>query len=171
MIIALTGTPGTGKTAMAAVLASRGYSVIDLTELAETSGARTSYDEEMDTWEVDLEVLAEAIATTVLDGKAVLDGHLSHAFRCDLVICLRCEPEVLRSRLSERDYSNEKVEENVWAEALSVIAAEARDSGARFEQIDTTEKGPEGVADDFERVVAGESFPPVDWVPWLLDHT
>ncbi len=171
LVIALTGTPGTGKTATSRLMESRGYSIIDLNELAQRSGARTDYDEERDSWEVDIDALKDALAEKDLLGNVIMEGHWSHELHCDLVICLRCEPDELKARLSTREYSEEKIDENVWAEALSIIAVESFDNDSRVEQIDTTDRTENEVADLVEGIVAGETTEPIWWLDWLMENT
>ena len=58
----------------------------------------------------------------------------------DLIVVLRCHPDKLTERLALRDYSEEKIRENVEAEALNIISDEAFElykEGKVFE-LDTT---------------------------------
>jgi broad-specificity NMP kinase len=48
--------------------------------------------------------------------------------RFDLVVVLRCENDKLFPRLEARGYSSKKIEENVDAEIMCVVAEEARES-------------------------------------------
>jgi adenylate kinase len=59
----------------------------------------------------------------------------------DTVIVLRCDPNVLKSRLEERSYSESKIKENLEAEAIGVIYSEALETVAknRLFQLDTTD--------------------------------
>jgi len=68
-----------------------------------------------------------------------IEGHLSHRVDLDYCIVLRTRPEVLEKRLKKRGYSEEKIRENVEAEAMDVILSEAYQRTKVYE-IDTTEK-------------------------------
>ena len=77
--------------------------------------------------------------------------------RQDQVIILRCDPFVLKERLDERDYSKEKIMENLEAEALNIIYMEALDNidKERIFQLDTTDKSAEESAKMINDFMAG----------------
>ena len=64
-IVGITGTPGTGKDTIALVLGDRGWTIIDLTELARSSGAVVGRDEDRGTDEVEVELLRRAVGDEV----------------------------------------------------------------------------------------------------------
>ena len=49
MRIAITGTPGTGKTSVSSVLRDRGYDVLDMTQYIKDHDLREEYDSDRDT--------------------------------------------------------------------------------------------------------------------------
>ena len=53
MIIAITGTPGTGKTSISKILVKNDFEVIDLNRIALENKFLISKDEERDSWIVD----------------------------------------------------------------------------------------------------------------------
>ena len=55
MIIALTGTPGTGKTSISNILQKKGFKIIDLNEIACEKGFLIGRDEKRDSNIVDIE--------------------------------------------------------------------------------------------------------------------
>lgn len=140
--LSLTGTPGTGKTSVAEELESRGHEVAHLNQLLEQRGIGTSGEER----EVDVEEMRERLELDV----EVVEGHLSHFLSVDVCVVLRCRPDVLRERLSGRDYSDEKVSENLRAEALDVILQQSIESQDTVVEIDTTNKSVPEVADRVE---------------------
>ena len=74
------------------------------------------------------------------------EGHTSHTLdNLDMVILLRCDPTILKDRLATRNYSEEKINENLEAEALNIIYDEALDniSSDKIFQFDTTHLSPE----------------------------
>ena len=153
MLVALTGTPGVGKSTVSKILAHR-FSVIDIHSYAKEHGLFEEYDEEAGSYDVDVEKLNDAIMSEHLDDEVTfLDGHLSHFVDCDMIIVLRCEPRKLSERLKARGYDDNKVRENVQAEVLDVILGESIDSGIRTYEIDCSDMTPDEVADRIERIV------------------
>lgn len=117
--IAITGTPGTGKTTLCAALAGP---VVSVSRLAAAHGCLGEVDATDGAAPVDVEALAAAALP-----EGFVDGHLSHLLPVDGIVLLRCHPEVLRARLEARGYTAEKVEANVESELLGTIAAECED--------------------------------------------
>jgi adenylate kinase len=169
MLVAVTGTPGTGKTSACALL--KGVTVVDLRKLAEEHSDDFTLDKERGSLEVDPEVLKKLVPRS--KGIVVMEGHLSHLMGPDVAIVLRCSPKVLRKRLAKRGWSNKKVKENVEAEAVDVILIEAVDSCKTVFEIDTTGMKPREVADAISSIIAGEKgkYRPgnIDWSGEVLD--
>ncbi len=172
MRLAITGTPGTGKSAVASVLAMRGWSTLELNAYAKEKGLLGREDKKRATREVDPGKLRAALAAEELSKRTALIGHLSHLVGADLVVVLRCRPSVLQERLRKRGYAQSKVRENMEAEACDVILVDALDAGAPVFEIDTTERTPEQVADAIEEILAGEKekYEPghIDWSEEVL---
>jgi adenylate kinase len=121
MKIALTGTPGTGKTTVAREIAERrGLTHIDVSELAHEVGAVIA--QEVDTQVVDEDIIQEKIRDM---DDIIVDSHFAQVFEVDLVFVLRCEPKILFERLKSRNYSQEKIRENVMAEILDYCVLDA----------------------------------------------
>jgi len=57
MMIAITGTPGTGKTRLSGELGERGYEVLDINEYVRKNGMLEEKDEPRDTYCVDVDAL------------------------------------------------------------------------------------------------------------------
>jgi adenylate kinase len=166
-LIALTGTPGTGKTAVAAALRARGHEVLDLAAVIADRGLREGYDAERDTYEVDTGALAEAVRDLVPADRAVFaEGHLSHLLDCEAVVVLRCRPDRLAERLRARGYDEGKVRENVQAEILDVILCEAVGSGAPVHELDCTDADAGSVAAAAAEAVGGGSPHPPGGTDW-----
>ncbi|RLF47750.1 MAG: NMP kinase [Thermoplasmata archaeon] len=149
-IIAITGTPGVGKSTVASILKSLGHEVYDIEYLARGCGAL--YSEGMDKV-VDVDKLNEKFPELLKNlcqscDKVFVVGHLSHLLRnADCVIVLRCNPEGLRTRLAERGYPEDKIRANMEAEAIDYIAVEAYEiHGNKVYEIDTTKMPPAEVA-------------------------
>ena len=92
MRIALTGTPGTGKTTVAGLLP---YRVIDINVLVK-EGLNLGVDPQRGCLEADMDRLEQRLKELDDDRIAVLEGHFSHHF-ADWAIVLRLEPSELKS--------------------------------------------------------------------------
>ncbi|HEY3421052.1 MAG TPA: adenylate kinase family protein [Methanomassiliicoccales archaeon] len=171
--LALTGTPGTGKSTVAKILASRGLKIIELGDLAKEKKLLERFDRKGGTYEVDVKKLDLAAGEIGATGTTILVGHLSHLIASDLIIILRCRPSVLAERLRSRGYPERKVAENAEAEALDVILVESVETGREVYEIDTTIISPEETADAIMKILAGEkekyAIGNIDWSEEALD--
>ena len=169
MRVALTGTPGTGKTTVANHLDAP---VVDLNEVIEREGLWTERDDDRDSLVADLDAVETWLDANAPEGLVVVDSHLAHHLPADRVVVLRCHPDTLVERLEERDVDSRSVEENARSEALDVVLGEAISGHGHDSvyEIDTTDRTPEAVAADVRAVVAGERDPSagtVDFTDYL----
>ncbi|WP_418282186.1 adenylate kinase family protein [Halorubrum sp. DTA98] len=166
--VAVTGTPGTGKSTATALLVDE-YDVVHLNDLIKGNDELwTERDEERDTLVADLEAIAERLG----DWSGVLDSHLAHRFEADRVVVLRCHPDRLAHRLVERGEPETKVRENAESEALDVILSEAvaEHGMENVYEIDTTDADPDAVAEAIRAVIEGTREPSagtVDFTDYL----
>jgi len=169
MKVAVTGTPGVGKTSSSELV--RSIKVVHVNDIVDEVGAVVGFDERRKTKEVDVAKLGDAVSK--MDGDILLEGHFSHLLGVDVAIVLRCSPKVLAQRLSSKGWSEPKVRENVEAEAVDVVLVEAVESVPQVCEIDTTDKSPAEIAASIEEIVAGEmkKYPVgnVDWSREVLD--
>jgi adenylate kinase len=170
VLIAVTGTPGTGKSSACEVLSRRGYVVVDLDDVAQRDGYIVGRDEVRGSDEVDVEALREGLR--VRAKIAFLKGHYSHQMDVNLAVVLRCRPSVLRSRLEARGWSPEKVRENVESEAIDGILQEAVGRLPFVFEVDTTDAAPRETAEAILSILQGktEGHEPgsVDWSSEVL---
>ncbi len=164
MLIGLTGTPGTGKTSVSRLLEKkRNWKVIHLNDLIKEKHLYTEIDEKRDAVIVDMELIREYLHETIdgneIKGKngseneiVIVESHLAHHI-ADIVIVLRACPPELEMRLKTRGYSEEKIKENVEAEALDVILVEAFEWCKKVFEVNTTGKSIEEVGQDIEKIV------------------
>lgn len=170
MLIAITGTPGTGKTSAGEALSKRGYYVVDLDDAARKGGFVTGRDIMRQADEVDVEGLRDRLDVSAK--VAFLRSHYSHRMNVNMAIVLRCSPSVLRQRLEARGWPSEKIRENVEAEAIDVILQEAVACLPVVYEIDTTDASPDHTADAILAILQGriEGHAPgsVDWSEEVL---
>ena len=163
--VAVTGTPGTGKSTATELLAD-GYNVIHLNErIKNDEDLWTERDADRDTLVADLDAVREHLG----DWSGVLDSHLAHRFDVDRVVVLRCHPELIEARLRERGEPATTVAENAESEALDVILSEAvAEHGVEnVYEIDTTDRKPEAVADAIRDAIEGDREPSAGTVDFM----
>jgi adenylate kinase len=161
--IAVTGTPGTGKTTLSQLYEEQGLKVIHLTEYVKRKYLGEEGEKE---FEVDVEEMRKALEDEEFD---MVEGHLAHQVPVDICVVLRTRPDILRERLEDRDYSDEKVEENVQSEILDVVLSEAVENQKTVIEVGTTDTSPEEVLEEVKRKVEkGENnYGNFDWTEYL----
>jgi adenylate kinase len=165
--VALTGTPGTGKSAVAGALPE--FRCVEVADLAREWGAAR---ERPDGLEVNLARLRRAARDhTALRGVDLVVGHLAHLLPLRDVVVLRCHPGALARRLARRRRTSPAAErrENVVAEATDLILLEALRPGRRLWEIDTTDRTVVSVARQVARRVRGRGPSAYGKVRWLED--
>lgn len=165
--VAITGTPGTGKSSATELLEDE-FEVVHLNEVVREAELWTERDEDRDSLVADIDAVADHLG----DWEGIVESHLAHYLDAERVVVLRCRPDVLEERLRERGEPEAKARENAESEALDVILSEAVQRHGRdaVYEIDTTEQSPESVADAIRAVVAGEREPSagtVDFTDYL----
>lgn len=164
MKIGVTGTPGTGKSTVSKNLDGK---IVDLRDyLEENSMGKVNDDGEI---EVEIEELRKNPPEEPEDKDLIVEGHMAQYLDLDYFVVLRARPDVLRERLQERDYSTEKIEENVEAEKLDVILSQAVQTQVKVFEIDTTDRNVEEIVEEIRSAIENrkESYGNVDWSEFL----
>ncbi len=165
MRVAVTGTPGTGKTTATERLDSN-RQVVHLNEVIREAGLTTGRDDRRDTLVTDTDAVADWLAG---HEDVLFESHLAHHFSADRVVVLRCHPEELAARLRERGEPSQTVAENAESEALDIVLAEAVDRHGedRVYEVDTTDLDPAAVTATIEAVITGEREPSAGTVSFV----
>lgn len=167
MIISISGTPGTGKTSVAALMAKQlGAKLISLKALR----VPYEYDKPRKTRIVDIKDMQRAVNRKLSKNKInVIEGHLSHLLKADIFIILRTNPIALEKRLKIRKWSGKKIKENAMAEFLDEIVIEAIERHGRKNvfEIDTSKKKGHAATKIAEEIIrkrpAGYKAGKIDW--------
>ena len=169
MKIALTGTPGTGKTSLGKKLAHQmGIPFLDTKRIILRERLyRVNKSEKEKT--VSLEKLEKSLREKLKKKKdGVLESHLLCEFTLpiDVIVVLRCDPNVLESRLKKRRYPASKIRDNLLCEALDYVTqkAEGNYPKARILEVDTTTKITAG---KLALKIQSKKSDRVNWSSWL----
>jgi adenylate kinase len=180
MLVAITGTPGTGKSSVCTAL---GLGYVDLHRVIEELGFYTGVDPERGSLIADLDRLRDYVLQLKEQPLLILEGHLAHLLEPEVAIVLRANPLVLAGRLEQKGFPPQKIQENVEAEALDIILVEAVDLCAVVYEVDTSTISVEEVAAVVRAIITAETvegeseqraalrqrYAPgsVDWLPFF----
>ncbi|MFX1318672.1 MAG: adenylate kinase family protein [Promethearchaeota archaeon] len=162
-VIAISGTPGTGKTEVGSVLATRlDAEFVELGQVIKEQRFHHGEDPNRDTLIADTAKLQDYLVRQFqkAEKQFVVVGHFA-----DLVpkqylaalIVLRCHPIVLMQRLAARQWSSKKILENIQAEILGTCISDglAQHSRDRIFEIDTSDSSVEREVAAIEAILAG----------------
>ncbi|HTT45977.1 MAG TPA: AAA family ATPase [Thermoplasmata archaeon] len=164
--VALTGTPGTGKSTVAARLISA-WRTVEVSDLALQlrTGRRIRSGSE-----VDVRATARAWRAGRAPDVDVVVGHLSHLLPIRDVVVLRCHPRELARRLGRARRGSERERfANLVCEATDAVLVESLSLHRRVWEVDTTGRTPESVAREVARRIRRRGPPSYGRVDWLSD--
>lgn len=158
MFVALSGTPGTGKTAVSTWLKTNNIVVVSVNDIAYDNNYFSGIDEKRQSKILDLQKIDDHLKKHFSsEDIVIIEGHGSHHLLCvEKVILLRCHPKILQKRLQSRQWSTEKIVENCDAEALDIILCETVEyfQNKHIFEIDTSEKSVEDVGYDIMGIIS-----------------
>jgi len=152
MLIAITGTPGTGKTALARELSLLLHMpVLDVNKLIKERRLYDGYDWKRACYVVKPSKLVKELLKVRKTAKKglIVDSHLSHFLPSQAVgLCVvaKCGLKTLKKRLVKRGYSPAKVRENLDSEIFDICLNEAVDAGHNIAVVDTTSASAKNLA-------------------------
>ena len=143
MIIAVSGTPGTGKTTLSKKLAKKlNYTYLDVASLIKQNKIAESYDKKRKCYVVDIKKLNKILIREIKKySNLIVDSHLSHYLPkkyVDLCIITECDLKELEKRLKKKKYNKAKVRENLDCEIFDICLNEAKETGHKVLVVDTT---------------------------------
>lgn len=170
VVIAITGTPGTGKTAISKIVAkTTDAMLISLNSFIKKRKLSECYDRKRKAMVVNPDRIRKSLKKEIGRNKKnkdfIIDSHLSHLMEPDIIFVLRLDPKVLEKRLRKRKYPKNKIKENVQAEILDVIYAEAMQSRRKVIQINATGMKPEQISKRILNTLRSKKYrsDKVDW--------
>ncbi len=175
LVIIIAGTPGTGKTTIAKLLAKKINGLhIDVSRYVIDNKLYIDYDEKRLSYVIDEEKTVNALKNIITssDKPVIIDTHYPEIIPpeiVDYVFVLRTHPRILEERLKRKNWPINKVRENVMVEILSVVTYNVinRFGEDRVFEIDTTNKSPDEVVDYIIDVIRGVRKPFREKIDWL----
>lgn len=148
MIIAVTGTPGTGKTSVSKELSKiTGMRLVSLNDVAKEKKLYVGKDRKRGCMIVDVSGLQrEARAMRKAGMSAIVESHFAHDMPADAVVVLRANPGTMRKRGMGKGWSKAKADENAQAEIMEVCRSEALEKHGSVMELDTTALKPKDAA-------------------------
>ncbi|MBN1941089.1 MAG: AAA family ATPase [Candidatus Diapherotrites archaeon] len=160
MRIIITGTPGTGKTAIAKALGKKiRHKVVNEKEFCTRRGIG-KYDRKLGERIIPITKLAREL-NKFLAGheKTILEGHLlcEAKLKADTAIVLTLPPKELEKRLRKRNYSEVKIQENIWCEETQYCKKKAlKNYGKKKLVIVKGEKSPAKTVNKIIKIIGGK---------------
>jgi len=176
--IAISGTPGVGKSSVARALARIiGAHVIDLSALVVGEGLYTEYDSERKSYVIDEDRVRSRVKELVAScaergerGYVIVEGHYAEIVDdqdLEILVVLRVDPRELIRRLCTRGWDRGKSLENGEAEYIGVCLGNALSEHPieKICEIDATNKDPEEIAVEILDAMRGKGgcSSRIDW--------
>jgi len=128
MIIAITGTPGTGKTLLVKLLKQKSFFVFSDKLFYEKlrKDLVLEYDKKLQTKIIDIEKWNKIIKKLKKINKTIfIESHMSHLLDVDFVIVLERDIKELKKEYLKRKYNEQKIKDNLESEILKICYFES----------------------------------------------
>jgi len=178
-VIVISGTPGTGKTTVASILAKKIKGIhIDLSDLVLKEKLYKEVDEKRETVIADLDKLLPKLREIIRSANSpiIIEGHYAEIVPSKFVnvaIILRTHPKELEKRLKKKNFKESKIRENIQAEILGVCSYNALNAyeKEKIYEIDTTSKTPNETVNIILEILEGKGenykIGKIDWLAVL----
>lgn len=145
LVIAVTGTPGSGKTTFAKSLSKEtGIRLIEANDMVEAKGLFTGTDENGSKI-VKMDELKKALKELIKEeakgaGGIILVGHLLADLNLDydITAVTRSNLKVLVERLEERGYQKDKLRENLVSESIDYCGVQAAERSKETYEVESS---------------------------------
>ncbi len=178
-VVVISGTPGTGKTTVASILAKKIKGIhIDLSNLVLKEKLYKEVDEKRETVIADLDKLLPKLREIIRSANSpiIIEGHYAEIVPSKFVnvaIILRTHPKELEKRLKKKNFKESKIRENIQAEILGVCSYNALNAyeKEKIYEIDTTSKTPNETVNIILEILEGKGenykIGKIDWLAVL----
>jgi len=178
-VVVISGTPGTGKTTVASILAKKIKGIhIDLSDLVLKEKLYKEVDEKRETVIADLDKLLPKLREIIRSANSpiIIEGHYAEIVPSKFVnvaIILRTHPKELEKRLKKKNFKESKIRENIQAEILGVCSYNALNAyeKEKIYEIDTTSKTPNETVNIILEILEGKGenykIGKIDWLAVL----
>ncbi len=153
LVIAITGTPGTGKSTFAKTLSDKlkGSKLVEINDIVESKKLFSKVEKD-GTKVVKLNELSKEISDLSSEAKkeshVILVGHLAPDLKIspDIVVVTRLELKELARRLEARGYGKEKIRENIISESVDYCGVRSREMCGETYEVETDSQKSEMIS-------------------------
>lgn len=176
MMIIITGTSGCGKTTISKILTKKiDAKLISVNYLLDNYDLNLGTDTLRGYRIVDVDAMipiVDRIRKDNPDKLIIFEGHLAQDYpHADKIVVLRCNPAELKKRLDTRDWTEQKVQENIEAEILAICTQESYQTYAdKTQEVDTSTDTPEEIADIILDIIADKKTYPAGDIDYLEEY-
>lgn len=178
--IVITGTPGVGKHTCSRILSQDlDLEIVDINQVVVKNKYFVKTDNSNEN-EINLKKTIKFLKKELESKKRFLVvGHLApyviKSTDIDLVVILRRNPYQLREVYKKRDYSFDKIKENIASEVLGIISYDSLKAFGKRKvaEIDTSNNNLKNNVKKIEKIIDKElknEFGKIDWLPLIYEN-
>ncbi|MEM4137551.1 MAG: adenylate kinase family protein [Candidatus Anstonellaceae archaeon] len=175
--ILIVGTPGSGKTTIAKLLAKKlGFEFLSINQVVKLNRLFLGYDKKLKSHIVNLKDLKRILNKTLKKQQKgiVIEGHLGCEIKLDVdrVIVFRIDPKILYLRLKKRKYNKEKIRQNLEAELIDYCTQKSLFYYKnKVVELDVSNKTELQILKDIFKILENKKIKQnINWSHYLLDE-